>query len=314
MSSTVFFAVAIALLTVISAGLAGHLAATKTWHKWVFWGTAFLIVILVYFQTRALKEPATASEIAAALHYPTAAEIAQAVVQIQPPPASTPQMMSGTERLPPVVKVIFKDSPLFTKTRQRNITKTINEAYLYLSNLGFPLEMELPPMGVSGTNVQTMSGVFPGTIYHRQFNFPQNSLDDSDVIREVYLSYVFSGLFHVFGPDAMIPPDFSTRQTVATLFKVYYASTIAGKNLDRNDWKGHKWMQALWEIRQIQGRDAADQYMLYTYKAWEDSAGPTDFEHVFLTRFTAGVWIKDNNGASIAVVNPILGKYKLLAE
>ncbi len=82
--------------------------------------------------------------------------------------------------------------------------------------------------------------------------------------------------------------NFGTRKTVATLFKVYYASTIAGKNLDSSDWKGHKWMQALWEIRQLQGRDAADQYMLYTYKAWEDSAEPTDFEHVFLTRFMAG--------------------------
>jgi hypothetical protein len=45
-----------------------------------------------------------------------------------------------------------KDSPLFTNARQQNITKTINEAYLYLSNFGFPLERELPPIKLEETD------------------------------------------------------------------------------------------------------------------------------------------------------------------
>ena len=67
MNWTIFYAVSIALLTVSSAGLAGHLAAKETWHKWVFWGTGFLIVCLIYFQTRSYKEPASAKEIVAAM-------------------------------------------------------------------------------------------------------------------------------------------------------------------------------------------------------------------------------------------------------
>ena len=303
-----FYAVLIALLTGISAGLAGQLAATKTWHKWVFWGTGSLIVLLVYFQTRSYKEPPTAGEIAAAIHYPTAAEIAQAASQIVP----TQNRAPNTPKAPaPEIKLIFKDSPLLTEARKRNITKAINEAYSYLVNLGFPLEKEVPPLCVSPYNVQSMSGVFPGTIYERQIYLPHNSLDDPNTIRRVYLSYVFGMLFHSIDGGAL--SDQATRTTVAFLFTDYCASSIAGKNLDSGEWRGHNWMQAVWEIRQRQGQAATDRYMYYAYRTWDvDPTKPSGaFEDVFLTRFLAGVWIKDNFGTSIASVEPILGKYKL---
>src|ERR1019366_584867 len=267
MAWTTFYAVSIALLTVISAGLAGHLAARETSHKWVFWGTGVLIVLLIYFQTRSYKEPPTAAEIAAAIHYPTAAEIAQAASQIVPPQSHAPKAPKAAV---PEIKIIVKDSPLFTQARKQNITRVINESYVYLSSLGFPLEKDLPPLGVSPSNVQGMSGIFPGTIYERQIYLPHNSLDDPDSIREVYLSYVFRMLFHTFG--GTISPDQATRTTVAALFTWYYASSIGGKNLDSREWKGHKWLQALWEIRQTQGRTATDQYMYYTYRTWDDES------------------------------------------
>lgn len=67
MNWTIFYAVAIGLLTVLGAGLAGHLAAKESWHKWFFWGSGLLIVALIYLQARSYKEPPTAEEIASAV-------------------------------------------------------------------------------------------------------------------------------------------------------------------------------------------------------------------------------------------------------
>lgn len=52
MNATIFYAVAIGVLTAVGAGLAGHLAAKEWWHKWLFWGSGVLIVVLIYFQAR----------------------------------------------------------------------------------------------------------------------------------------------------------------------------------------------------------------------------------------------------------------------
>jgi hypothetical protein len=158
-----------------------------------------------------------------------------------------------------------------------------------------------------------MSGVFPGTIYQREISFPKGSLDDADSVRKVYLSYVFRTMFRTFGPDADEPPDIELRTNVAALFTSYFASSLGGKNLDTNDWKGHRWMQALWEIRQNQGKTLTDEYMYYTFRTWDDNSIRTEgqFQDLFLTRFLAGVWVKDNLGTSLRAVEPILKKYNL---
>ena len=67
MNKTIFLAVAVGSLTVLVAGLAGHLASTKGWHKWVFWGAGLLTLILIYFQARSVKDPPSADEIAKAV-------------------------------------------------------------------------------------------------------------------------------------------------------------------------------------------------------------------------------------------------------
>ena len=51
MFGNIVLAIIIALLTAIVAGLAGQLAATKTWQKWCFWGAGFLTVVLIGVQT-----------------------------------------------------------------------------------------------------------------------------------------------------------------------------------------------------------------------------------------------------------------------
>lgn len=44
-------AVILAILAAATSVLAGHLAATKRWHKWLFWGAGVLMVILIGIQT-----------------------------------------------------------------------------------------------------------------------------------------------------------------------------------------------------------------------------------------------------------------------
>ena len=159
--------------------------------------------------------------------FPTAAEIAEEVSKIRT--NNTVQTDTTNTTKPPRVTVpevslIFKESPLFTAERKQRVTAVINDFYLYLKGIGFPIEKELPPLGVSNYNVLSMSGSFPGTIYDRQIYLPKNSLDNADAVRKVYASYVFRRLFGTFGEGSFEKQDYSNDETTATLYEVYYAS------------------------------------------------------------------------------------------
>ena len=152
--------------------------------------------------------------------------------------AGTMSVIEPTHTTNPVVSLIFTDSPLFTPERKRRITGEIDGFYMYLKSLGFPVEKEVPPLGVSPHNVQMMAGTFPGTLYDRHIYFPKNSLNDPDAIRKVYASYVFRTLFGTFGGNGSLGPDFTKDETTATLFAVYYTSSLANRNLDSSEWRG----------------------------------------------------------------------------
>jgi hypothetical protein len=51
MNLNIGLALAIAVIAMVTTGLAGQLAATKGWHKWVFWGGGFIMLILIGIQT-----------------------------------------------------------------------------------------------------------------------------------------------------------------------------------------------------------------------------------------------------------------------
>ena len=51
MNLNIFLAVAIAVMVVTTSGLGGHLASTKKWHKWFFWGGGGVMLILITIQT-----------------------------------------------------------------------------------------------------------------------------------------------------------------------------------------------------------------------------------------------------------------------
>src|SRR5260370_39617095 len=47
----IMLALLIAAVTGAIAGLGGHLASTKAWHKWTFWGGGFIVWVLIGIQT-----------------------------------------------------------------------------------------------------------------------------------------------------------------------------------------------------------------------------------------------------------------------
>lgn len=56
--------IAIASIVFVTSGLGGHLASTKPWHKWVFWGLGFLALMLIIVQAtlNAHEKPLTLNE------------------------------------------------------------------------------------------------------------------------------------------------------------------------------------------------------------------------------------------------------------
>ena len=129
MTSVVFYAVTIAILTMLGAGLAGQLAAREWWHKWIFWGTGILIVILVYFQARSYTEPPTLAQIVSAfdqkysknepkpngpapnyeIKSPTATQIADAIASRIPPNTLGSFSYFTDERLIELTEATIKD-------------------------------------------------------------------------------------------------------------------------------------------------------------------------------------------------------------
>jgi hypothetical protein len=91
MNSYVFYAVAIGVLTFAGAGLAGQLAAKERWHKWFFWGAGLVVIVLIYLQARAYKEPPTAAEIATEVRK----QFARDVKPIEGAPAASPPVSQG---------------------------------------------------------------------------------------------------------------------------------------------------------------------------------------------------------------------------
>jgi hypothetical protein len=246
--------------------------------------------------------------------FPTAGEIATEVKKILP--ETTPTVMPPPKTRQPrgakyEVSIIFKESPLLTPEVKTRISEGIDSFYLYLQKIGFPVEKDLPPIGVSSYNVQMMGGTNPGTRYDAAIYLPRNSLGDVNAIRKVYASYFFRKLFGTFLAGNGMPPNLSNEGTAATLYEVYYASSFANLNLDSTEWRGHTWMEALWDIRSKKGQDFTDRALYYTYKTWDSQQMSGEFDRSFLTRFLAGVWVIDNNGASIESVDSILVAHHL---
>jgi hypothetical protein len=146
----------------------------------------------------------------------------------------------------PKVRLIFKDSPLLTPPRREHINKTIDALYVYLTGLGFTMEREFPPIGVSSDNVFKGGGTYPGTIYDKGFLLPKNRIEDETLIRWMYAREIFTVL--------LCAPQESTifRLEAEPIFTGYYVSSFKG---DVHSLAKNTWINKLWAVRQAKGKD-----------------------------------------------------------
>jgi hypothetical protein len=239
---------------------------------------------------------------------PSASDIASEVIKQLPQPKveeksapKEPQEISRPTKSKPIVKVHFKESPLFTEQRRQLIQKEIDSFYEYLSSIGYQLSKELPPLGVRSTMLEVT--MIPESIYDAQINFPESGIDNLETIRSVYAHHVFRKKFGML---------YNFESSTESIFSQYYVSSFKGtkpNELDDNKWPGAKWVNALWDIRTAYSQDFADRLLFYVAEQWsKPGPGDLNFDKFFMQRFLAGLFVIDNAGQNEPKIREILKK------
>jgi len=206
----------------------------------------------------------------------------------------------------PVLKVNFKISPLLTVARRDAITRNLDAYYRFLTDVGFELPKEVPPLGFLASNFITAGGALQGTVYDSQILVPAASADDPEVFRVGYSSWAFSYLFRSDPSD----PRADFFRTSAFLYSCYFRSSYDNRNRCNFPDDPHtNWTGALWDIRLKHGRKFADAMLYYAYRTRENRfPNESGFDTFFKDRLLNGTVVADNSPATIQSVTLILAK------
>ncbi len=214
---------------------------------------------------------------------------------------------------PILVRMNFKESVVLTPKRRENITRTVDEFYRYLTRgIGFDLPKELPPLGVSPPkSVLSAGGQQDAPIYYSSIIIPADGIDNPDIIRTAYSTYIFE--------TALVHPDAGAlrplNEEAAWVFFCYYPSSFTGKSVCATDAPANKWRAALWEIRSRYGRAYTDRLLCYTFKMWNTSVTkPANFDIFFWNKLLAGETAIDNDNDTYAGVAEIAKKHEIKIE
>jgi hypothetical protein len=219
----------------------------------------------------------------------------------------TTGLLPRPPQFPRHLKLIFKNSLLFTAVRKERIADEMEAFDQYLTFVGFDTPKEVPPLGTHSGNAITMSLTTPlDSIYDAQISIPADWIDRPDDIRDVYALWVFRLLFKK-AFNSVNPEGQPFSYTTASLFSCYYRSSFVGRNVCDHDWAGRNWNNILWEIRQKKGKSFTDEVLLYTYKAWYPLPKvPDTFDEFFGPHFSRGAWIKDNRGEDMKDIDEMI--------
>jgi hypothetical protein len=88
MNVNIALSLAIASIATLITGLAGHLAATKMWHKWIFWGGGLGMLVLIGIQT--YNNQLGQNELRAQLNHIQTNTETPPKVEVNVPPANMP--------------------------------------------------------------------------------------------------------------------------------------------------------------------------------------------------------------------------------
>jgi hypothetical protein len=142
--ASIWITVVLGVITAVTGGLAGHLAAQKTWHKWAFWGSALFTVGLLFVQgvlmqkdikdaeERGKQEHAQLNRIEKNTGQPPNVIISPPVVNISPPAPAVPALRSQ-------VALDHFESSYDQTVNVNNIPTRINQLF----KIGDPISLNL---------------------------------------------------------------------------------------------------------------------------------------------------------------------------
>jgi len=180
--------------------------------------------------------------------------------------------VSSDNPLSPVaikVRLIFKDSPIFTPERKERIARQIDDFRNYLVALGFDVPVEVPPLDVSIGNNFVIGGTDP-SIYYQTIGIGEKRIDDPMAVRYVFAAYLFPVLM---GGKDLSKRDYLFRDFAAHVFATYFSWSFSNKTWDTPP-RANSWERALWEIRQCCGQDFTDRTLFYMFKTLSDFTDP----------------------------------------
>jgi len=208
-----------------------------------------------------------------------------------------------------IVVVSFKDSPALTKKRRTNIEIGLDDFYRYLKNLGFDFPREVPPIGVSPPHSVMSAGGGQGPAYYSSLIISEDVVDDPRIVRTVYAGYTFNRI--LVWPDAwksnISRAEAEDDEVAAWVYECYFPRSFDGQSTCDSSAPGHKWVDAMWDVRQKYGQEYADSLMCYTLKMWRDipSKYLDNFDRFFRYRLAAGESVKDNSTDRYSELNKI---------
>jgi hypothetical protein len=214
---------------------------------------------------------------------------------------------------PIMIKMNFKDSPLLSPKRRERITKILDDYYRYLTlNVGFDLTVELPPFGVSPPkSIMLAGGQRDASIYYSHIVVPADGLENPDVLRAAYSTYVFETSLVPTDGGPLVPMN----EEASWVFFCYYPSSFSGNTVCAPNAPASKWRSALWEIRAKYGRTYTDELLYYTFKMWSTTPNKQDnFDLFFWNKFAAGETVINNDGDRYNAVAKILRDHGIRLE
>jgi hypothetical protein len=212
-----------------------------------------------------------------------------------------------------LVGVTFKDSPVLTQKRRKNIEIDLDDFYRYLRSLGFDLPSEIPPIGVSPPHSVMLGGGGGGPAYYSSLIISEDVIDTPGIIRTVYAGYTFNRI--LVWPDAwksnLSRVQVEDDEVAAWVYECYFPKSFGGQPTCDGRAPGHQWVDAMWEVREKYGQEYADSLMCYALKMWRDipSKYLDSFDRFFRYRIAAGETAKDNSTDRYFELNAIFQRH-----
>jgi hypothetical protein len=198
---------------------------------------------------------------------------------------------------PLLIKITWKDSPLFTSKRKEALTKTLNDYYRYLTDqVGLNLPNEVPPVGVGPKGGPLLSGGGqPGVPpFYSHLIMTEDTIDNVNILREVYSMYLFNLTLNPGVLQGQLRLD---HEEAAWVFMCYYASSFINKPLCDAQMPGSKWNSTLWDVRKEYGQPYTDSLVGFTLKMWPTSPAPKvdNFDAFFMDKLVAAETVVNND-------------------